>query len=258
VPGDADQSGALPRLRADQPVRIGRPSQAAINYVEGSASYQTDFTQDVADLSVRARPFSTWAGEVSLATGGQYRRVNLTQVSDDIATGINDATGIRGFPAAYLNQPGGYLLTNVFPVSGGYHLWEIFGEAAVPLARNLPLLRALDLNAAVRYTNYSTSGGVTTWKTGLVWEPVSGIRLRGTVSQDIRAPNVPELFAGTVQNTGSVIENGATVPIIQVTRGNASLKPERARTYTAGIVLTPHFAPGLTLSADYYAIDLTR
>jgi outer membrane receptor protein involved in Fe transport len=152
----------------------GAPSQAAINYVEGSASYQTDFTQDVADLSVRARPFSTWAGEVSLATGGQYRRVNLTQVSDDIATGINDATGIRGFPAAYLNQPGGYLLTNVFPVSGGYHLWEIFGEAAVPLARNLPLLRALDLNAAVRYTNYSTSGGVTTWKTGLVWEPVSG------------------------------------------------------------------------------------
>jgi hypothetical protein len=76
----------------------GAPSQAAINYVEGSASYQTDFTQDVADLSVRARPFSTWAGEVSLATGGQYRRVNLTQVSDDIATGINDATGIRGFP----------------------------------------------------------------------------------------------------------------------------------------------------------------
>jgi outer membrane receptor protein involved in Fe transport len=84
-----------------------------------------------------------------------------------------------------------------------------------------------------------------------------GMRLRGTVSQDIRAPNVPELFAGTVQNTGSVIENGATVPIIQVTRGNASLKPERARTYTAGVVLTPHFAPGLTLSADYYAIDLT-
>jgi outer membrane receptor protein involved in Fe transport len=234
----------------------GAPSQEAIDYVEGTSAYRTDFTQEVADLSLRARPFSTWAGEVSLAAGGQYRRVELDQVSDDIASGINDATGIRGFPAAYQNQPGGYLLTNVFPVSGSYHLWEVFGEAAVPLARDLPMLHALDLNAAVRYTDYSTSGGVTTWKAGLVWEPVSGLRLRGTVSRDIRAPNVPELFAGTVQNTGSVIENGVTVPIIQVTRGNAALKPERAKTYTAGIVLTPAFAPGLTLSADYYAIDL--
>ncbi len=234
----------------------GAPSQEAIDYVEATSAYRTDFTQDVADLSVRARPFSTWAGEVSLAAGGQYRRIELDQVTDDIGPSVNDATGIRGFPAAYLNQPGGYLLTNVFPVSGGYHLWEVFGEAAVPLARDLPFLRSLDLNAAIRYTDYSTSGGVTTWKAGLVWEPVDGVRLRGTVSRDIRAPNVPELFAGTVQNTGSVIENGVTVPIIQVTRGNASLKPERAKTYTAGVVLTPNFAPGLTFSADYYSIDL--
>lgn len=235
----------------------GAPSQAAIDYVEGTSAYRTDFTQDVADLSARAQPFSTWAGPVSLAAGGQYRRIKLDQVTDDIGPSINDATGIRGFPAAYQNQPGGYLLTNVFPISGGYHLWEVFGEAAVPLARDMPFLHALDLNAAVRYTNYSTSGGVTTWKAGLVWEPVAGLRLRGTASRDIRAPNVPELFAGTVQNTGSVIENGTTVPIIQVTRGNASLQPERARTYTAGIVLSPSFLPGLTLSADYYAIDLS-
>ncbi|WP_163590588.1 hypothetical protein, partial [Klebsiella variicola] len=69
---------------------------------------------------------------------------------------------------AYQNQPGGWLLTNVFPVKGSYHLWEVFGEVAVPLARDLPLLRKLDVNGAVRYTNYSTSGGVTTWKAGAV------------------------------------------------------------------------------------------
>src|SRR5204863_196434 len=65
-----------------------------------------------------------------------------------------------------------------------------------------------------------------------------------------------ELFAGTVQNTGSVVENGVTVPIIQVTRGNAALKPERAKTYTAGIVVVPRAVPGLTMSVDYYQIDL--
>lgn len=234
----------------------GAPSQAAIAYVEGASSYTTNFTQDVADLSLRAQPFSTWAGPVSIAAGGQYRRVALNQVADDIAQSINDATGIRGFPPAYQNQPGGWLLTNVFPVKGGYHLWEVFAEAAVPLARDLPFLHALDINGAVRYTNYSTSGGVTTWKAGAVWEPVAGVRLRGTASRDIRAPNVPELFAGIVQNTGSVIENGITVPIVQAARGNPSLQPEKADTYTAGIVLSPAFAPGLTLSVDYYSIDI--
>lgn len=234
----------------------GAPSQAAIAYVEGASSYTASFTQDVGDLSLRAQPFSTWAGPVSIAAGGQYRRVKLDQVADDIAQSINDATGIRGFPAAYQNQPGGWLLTNVFPVKGSYHLWEVFAEAAVPLARDLPFLHALDVNGAVRYTDYSTSGGVTTWKAGLVWEPVKGVRLRGTASRDIRAPNVPELFAGIVQNTGSVIENGVTVPIVQAARGNPSLQPEKADTYTAGIVLSPAFAPGLTLSADYYSIDI--
>ena len=235
---------------------VGAPSREAISYVEGSAAFQTVFKQDVADFTIRSQPFATWAGDVSLAAGGQYRRIRLDQTSDDIATSINDATGLRGFPAAYQNQRGGYLLTNVSPVSGGYHLWEVFGEAAVPLARNLPFFDKLDLNAAVRYTKYSTSGGVTTWKAGLVWQPIEDVRLRGTVSQDIRAPNVPELFAGTVQNTGSVVENGVTVPIIQVTRGNAALKPERAKTYTAGIVVVPRAVPGLTMSVDYYQIDL--
>jgi iron complex outermembrane receptor protein len=235
----------------------GAPSKAAIAYVEATSAFRTTITQEVADLSVRARPFSTWAGPVSLAAGGQYRRLVLDQTSDDIGPGINDATGIRGFPAPYQNQPGGYLLTNVFPVTGAYNVWEVFAEAAVPLARNVPFLHALDINGAVRYTNYSTSGGVTTWKAGAVWEPVEGVRFRGTVSRDIRAPNVPELFAGIVQNTGSVIENGSTVPIIQATRGNRNLVPEKADTYTVGVVLSPSFVPGLTLSADYYSIDIS-
>lgn len=127
----------------------GSPSQAAINYVEGTSRYSTKLTQDVADLSLRAQPFSTWAGPVSLAAGGQYRREALVQATDDTGPGINNADhSVRGFPAAYQNQPGGWLLTNVFPIQGHYDLWEVFGEAAVPLARDLPFLHALDVNGA--------------------------------------------------------------------------------------------------------------
>lgn len=236
---------------------VGAPSQEAIRYVEVNPAFRTTVKQDVADLSIRATPFATWAGDVALAAGGTYRRVELDQTTNDLANSVNDATGIRGFPAAYLNQPGGLLLSNVFPVAGSYHLWEVFGEAAVPLARDQPFLHALDVNGAVRYINYSTSGGVTTWKGGAVWEPVAGLRLRGTASRDIRAPNVPELFAGIVQQTGAVIENNVTVPIILATLGNADLRPEIAKTYTGGIVLQPDFAPGLTLSADYYSINVS-
>jgi iron complex outermembrane recepter protein len=234
----------------------GAPSAAAIAYVEGTAAYQTVLTQDVAALSAHGDLFSNWAGAISAATGVEYRREKVSQTSDDVATSVNDATGIRGFPAVYANQRGGWLVTNVFPIAGSYDLVEAFAEVVVPLARNLPFAKTLDFNGAVRYTDYSTSGGVTTWKAGLVWEPVEGLRLRATQSRDIRAPNVPELFAGVTQATGSVVENGATVGIITASSGNAALLPEKADTFTAGVVFQPSFAPGLTASIDYYSIDI--
>jgi outer membrane receptor protein involved in Fe transport len=235
---------------------VGAPSAQAIAYVEGTAAFRTVNTQDVAAVTARGDLFENWAGTIVAALGAEYRREEVEQTSDAIGQSINDATGIRGFPAPYLNQPGGWLVTNVFPVSGSYDLWEVFGEVAVPLARDLPFAKSLDFNGAVRYTDYSTSGGVTTWKAGLVWEPVDGIRVRATQSRDIRAPNVPELFAGITQATGSVIENGATVGIITAASGNASLTPEEADTFTAGVVFQPGAIPGLTASIDYYEIDI--
>jgi outer membrane receptor protein involved in Fe transport len=235
---------------------VGAPSAEAIDYVTGSSAFRTILNQDVVALGARGDLFSTWAGTISAAVGAEYRREEIEQTTDAIGPSVNDATGIRGFPAPYQNQPGGWLLTNVFPVAGSYDLWEVFGEVVVPLARDVSWAKSLDFNGAVRYTDYSTSGGVTTWKAGLVYEPFDGVRLRATQSRDIRAPNVPELFAGITQNTGSVIENGSTIGIIAATSGNSLLKPEEADTFTAGIVVQPSWLPGLTASIDYYSIDI--
>lgn len=242
-----------------QPINLfgeGAPTQAALDYIKGTSEYRMDLTQEVAAISARGDLFSTWAGPISAAVGLEYRSEEVQQTVDPVSNSVNDPTGIRGMPAAYANQPGGWLLTNVFPVSGQYDLWEVFGEVAVPLARDMPLARSLDFNGAVRYTDYSTSGGVTTWKAGLVWEPVEGVRLRATQSRDIRAPNVPELFAGITQSTGQVIDNGVTIGIITAASGNASLQPEEADTFTAGVVLQPSAIPGLTVAVDYYSIDI--
>ena len=40
---------------------------------------------------------------------------------------------------------------------------EAFGEALVPLVKEIPLLRRLELNGAARYSHYSTSGGIWSW-----------------------------------------------------------------------------------------------
>jgi outer membrane receptor protein involved in Fe transport len=132
----------------------------------------------------------------------------------------------------------------------------VFAEAVVPLARDMTFAKALDLNTAVRYTDYSTSGTVTTYKVGASWRPIDDLRFRVTQSRDIRAPNIPELFSQGTQSSGSVIVNGVTTPAILQISGNPSLKPERANTVTAGFVWTPTFLQRLTFSADYYKIQI--
>lgn len=98
--------------------------------------------------------------------------------------------------------PGGTQPANIIavgnykPSSGGYDVKEGFAEVAVPIFKDSPIGRSLNFNAAIRATDYSTSGWVTTWKAGLVYYVVGGIKLRGTFSRDIRAPNLNEYFLG--------------------------------------------------------------
>lgn len=238
---------------------VGSPSQDAIDYVTGDASYVAKLKQDVVSASVRGEPFSTWAGPVAIGAGLEYRREQVDQTSDPISQQQNDATGIRGFPVGYTVAPGGWLLTNQQPVSGSYNIREGFLEFLAPLAKDLPMLQALDFNGAVRLTDYSTSGKVTTWKAGLSWMPVEDLRLRATRSRDIRAPNVAELFSGSSQGQTTVFDpenGGASTPVITGALGNPDLKPEKADTFTGGFVYQPSWAPGVTASVDYYNIDL--
>jgi iron complex outermembrane receptor protein len=136
---------------------------------------------------------------------------------------------------------------------------EAFVELALPVAGNARLFKRLDLNAAARVTDYSTSGEVNTWKVGAVWEPVEDVRLRVTRSRDIRAPNIAELFSGgTAGNSfGRDPVSGVTYPLLSFTRGNPNLTPENADTLTYGVVYEPSFVPNLGLSLDYYNIEIS-
>jgi outer membrane receptor protein involved in Fe transport len=123
----------------------------------------------------------------------------------------------------------------------------------------VPVLEGLDLNGAVRGTDYSTSGFVTTWKAGVTYQPIPDIRFRATRSRDIRAPNLGELFTAGSTRINVLIDssqNNASVQFAGTTRGNPLLKPEKADQWGAGVVLTPQFLRGFALSVDYYDIKI--
>jgi iron complex outermembrane recepter protein len=219
----------------------GVVSQAARDYVLGTTWGRTKLTQDVVAGTLRGEPFSTWAGPVSVATGIEHRR--------EAVSGSNDP----------LSTTRSYFAGNFLASFGSYHVTEGFFETVVPLVKDLPFLKSVDFNGAVRGTDYSTSGYVTTWKVGLTYSPIDDITFRATRSRDIRAPNLAELFQAGQSSTTSIADpfrGNSLATVFQVTSGNLNLKPEEADTLGLGVVLEPHFIPGFAASVDYYNIRI--
>jgi len=218
---------------------FGSPSAQAIDYVTDTALFNVESRQDVMALNLRGEPMQTWAGPISIATGVERRVEESISVVDPISEARNFAYG------------------NPQPFRGRYSVSEAYFEVVVPLARALPFAHSLDLNGAIRYADYSTSGGVWTWKAGITYEPTDWLRLRATRSRDIRAPNNSELFASTTsQFTLRNPFSGATGQFTVISGSSPTLQPETADTFTAGIVVSPTFLPGLRLSADFFDIDI--
>lgn len=218
----------------------GSISDAARAYLTATQWTTRDIEQQVVAGNLRGSPFSTWAGDVSIAIGIEGRRDSIVATSDPIS------------------RANGFNFGNPKPSSGEVAVREGYAEIGAPLLRDSPIGKSLDVNGAIRRTDYSTSGAVTTWKVGGTYEPVGGIRFRVTRSRDIRAPNVSELFTTSQSSMTQVIDAVAGTQRLTptATTGNVNLAPERANTLTAGVVFQPAFVPRLRVSADYYAVDI--
>lgn len=234
-------NGCIPlNIFGPSATRFEPVSPPAAPFIFGTSRADLTVVQKVAAVSLSGEPFSTWAGPVSLVVGAEYRDESARQTSDA------------------QSQANVFGLGNPKPLAGDLNVKEAFAETVVPLAEDMTLLHSLDVNGAIRVTDYSTSGSVTTWKVGMNWEPIDGIRFRATRSRDIRAPNIVELFTSPVLSTAGVVDPVTnTSPIFQTySLGNPNLMPERANTTSVGVVLRPAFAPGLEFAADYYKIDI--
>ncbi len=227
----------------------GVNNQAAIGYVMGNPYLQEQLNENVEAFNLHGDPFSDWAGPISVAAGFEHRRESAFGDSDPL-----DAAALESKPVV---SP--YFAGNFHPTFGSYSVNEGYFETVVPLARGVFLAKSLDFNGAVRETDYSTSGAVTTWKVGGTYTPVDDITFRATRSHDIRAPDLSELFQNALTISAGVSDptrNNASSTVFQVTSGNLGLKPEQADTTEVGVILKPSFLSGFTASVDYYDITI--
>lgn len=232
---------------------IGVANPAAIDYILGNPYRNEKLEQSVFGANLSFTPFATWAGDVSVAVGAEYRREKISGYvpAEFQPTISNGATTTR------------WSVGNFLPTNGSYTVKEAYLETVVPLGLGL------EFNGAVRATDYSTSGYVTTWKAGATWQPIDDIRFRVTRSRDIRAPNLNELYQSGQQNTDTVSPNpwfpgpgpGSIaypnpLPYLGTVIGNQNLRPEKADQWNVGAVVSPRFLPGFTASVDYFHINL--
>ena len=218
------------------PFGYAQASAEAFEWLRGHQHQAVTTQQTHANVNIAGAPFELWAGPLDLAAGIEYRKEELDADAD---------------PLGIVNS---FQFGNYKPLHGSYDTNEVYVEAETPI------VESVSVNGAARYTDYSTSGGVTTWKVGLAWEVNEQLRFRATNSRDIRAPGIPELFAPARAASPTLIidpeQNNDFYFTSTTISGNSRLVPEEADTFTAGVIYQPRWAQGLLFSLDYYDIDL--
>ena len=219
---------------------IGVNTEAGLNYLVGDSILHQNNVQKVASASITGEPFSIWAGPVSVAVSLEHRQ--------EKTYGVSDAT----------SRATDWFAGNYKPIIGQFNVTEGALETLIPLASGKPWADSWDLSAAARFTGYSTSGFVVTWKAGSTYSPVPDIKFRGGLSRDIRAPNLQELYAAGTSSQGNQFDPFTnTNPLVRgLGVGNPNLGPEKADNIGFGAVLQPRVLPGFSASVDYWRVRI--
>lgn len=228
-------------------------------------------------LSINGSLLSLPYGDLSIAAGGEWRRETLHTSDDPDTAKLENIIFSPGMDFAF--HPA---------LDKARNTSEIFGEVVVPLLRDLPFARRLEIEGAYRYSKYSDNPSTNTWKAGGAWEPVRGLTVRGTYSRSVRVPNFGELYtpvgfstygkisdpcSGTYVNQApnrlancQALLPGVSIPLpypnqnipVVYSGGNPNLTPETSNSYTIGAVLQPRFMPGFDLTVDYWDINIAN
>jgi iron complex outermembrane recepter protein len=225
-------------------------SQAAIDYAFRTLKEDNEYTQDVVGVNFRSTIAEGWAGPIGFATGLEWR--------SDQADTTHDIP----------NQPwySSYFLSYGLDRGGDIDVVEAYGEVQVPMSEKLEtdFAARTTRNEATSATNPSVSGthDFSSWKASAIYDPLEYLRIRATLSRDVRAAGFRELFLPRVSTLSGVFPANVTNPwtgasdqFVQTNGGNPALEPEEADTQTLGVVLS---FDQLRFSVDWFEIDLAN
>ena len=223
---------------------------------------------DLGDYGIR---LPTADEGIKVVAGLEYREERLEYLPDKTA----QEGGAAGFGSS------------VAPVSGRYTVNEFFMEASIPLLEGRTAAELVSRTLGYRYSDYSTGKTTDTYKFAGEWAMNSSLRLRASLQHAVRVGNINELFEPLrvgadnlrdscegptpvssfeqCQNTGVTAARYGNIVEDQSNFGNASvqfggnpdLDPEESDTTSFGFIFNPEFLPGLSLSADYFDIEVS-
>ncbi|MEO1080744.1 MAG: TonB-dependent receptor [Pseudomonadota bacterium] len=263
-----ETGGVTPEAAAflsDGNIEVGTTSQEVfMAYVQGS----------LGDYGV-VSPFAE--SGVELVLGAEYR--------DEFLRYTGSENLIRG-------TAGGW--GTVVPVRGRFDVSEVYFEASIPVVEDAPFAQSVLLDVGYRYSDYDFGATTDTYKLAGSWQIVDDFKLRGSFQRAVRAPNIidlfrpetPSLFAmdqepcertdlsNPLSDRGFTFEQCANTGVTRelwdqggpvsnpasqyndIEGGSPDIQPEEADTYTVGFIWTPGFVDGLSVSFDYYNIEI--
>jgi outer membrane receptor protein involved in Fe transport len=191
-------------------------SQDCIDIISAPVNTETDLTQDQAELNLQGSVADLPAGELRLALGAAWRENGFEFLPDPGFSTTNTTSLTIG-------------LFDVSPTSGTTSVKEVYGEVLVPILADRPFFENLSLNAGIRYSDYNTAGGVTTWKINGEWDVNEWLGFRGGYQRANRAPNVAELFQPAVFQTVQWPDHDPCSNLTRASYGNVAANPDRAQ-----------------------------
>ena len=233
-------------------------SASAIKYVTDTVHFSSVTVMDDVSGEVTGSPFSTWAGEVSTALSGEWRKTSFSSRSSSTPNDFLNCTGLRYNCATTTTVNDSSFGQDI--AGHSLSVWEVAGEADVPLVKDLPFLRSFNLNGAVRYTKYNVSGSYVTWKAGFDWHVSDALSFRATKSRDIRAPTLYDLYSPTsvvlTRATDLYVNPVVTVTVPNPNYSNPNLTAEIGNTVTGGVIIKP--TRTLSFAIDAYRIKISN
>lgn len=237
--------------------------------------------QDFAEMLLTGDLFEAPAGPVGIALGLTWRNQTVMEQAltgapglgvggklvsiEDLGPPINvPSLGIRGIPPGFTGgSPNLHAFATVPHIKGQTDVWEWFTELNVPVweGNMYGQTQRLNVDGAFRRSTYDRSGSHDSWKLGMSFQAIDDLRLRWTLSEDVREPTFTELF--DAQATSTIVTdpsfNNTSFQPTQVQGGNPDLNPETGETRSTGVVWQPSFAAwvdGLQVSLDFWQIEM--